>query len=267
MKPLVQTARIELDPQKDLSRAKADLMIILGGDGSILSAAARMGPNQINSIGVQMGRFGFLSELTPEDCEENLKRIVSGKAVVKERMMISCRVRGKGRTAFKGLALNDAVLASSSSSRMVMVELLIDNMYVTTFHGDGVIVATPVGSTAHSLSAGGAILEPSLRAFIITPVCSHALTIRPLVVNEERTIRLRSGGGRNRLRLTLDGQRVHKLEDGEEVLIKVAPVSFRLLRVEDRSYFETLRRKFYWGGTLLADAPSALWSRTDGKNR
>jgi NAD+ kinase len=267
VKPLVQTVRLELDPAKDLSRVKADLMVIIGGDGSILSTADRMGRNQIKSIGIQMGRFGFLSELTPTDCEENLKRIISGEGVVKERMMISCRVRNGGRTEFRGRALNDAVLASSSSSRMVMVELNIDDMYVTTFHGDGVIVATPVGSTAHSLSAGGAIMEPSLRAFIITPICSHALTIRPLVVNEQRTIRLRSGAGRNRLRLTLDGQRVHKLDAGEEVEIKVAPVSFRLLRVEDRSYFETLRQKFYWGGTLIADAPSALWSRNDGKNR
>jgi len=255
VKPLVKSVRLELDPEKSLSRVRADLMVILGGDGSILSVAARMGRNQIPSIGIHVGRFGFLSELTPEDCDENLKKIIKGKARIEERMMLSCRVRKGAETTFKGLALNDALVSSGSqagsASRMIMVELRIDKGYMTTFNGDGVVVATPVGSTAHSLSAGGPIMEPSLRAFAITPVCSHALTVRPLAVRADRNIELKPGASRNTLSLTLDGQRVHKLASKERVLIRAASVSFKLVRVEGRTYFDTLRQKFNWGGTTL----------------
>jgi len=250
---LVDSVRVELDARKDLSRSKADCLVIIGGDGAILSAATRMGKRQKPAIGIHIGRFGFLSELTPDDCAENLEKIFRGECCIEERMMLSCRVMKEGRSVFKGLALNDAVLGSSSSSRMVMLELEIDNGYVTTFHGDGVIVSTPVGSTAYSLSAGGPILEPSARAFIITPACSHALTIRPLVVSEGHTLRLRPNRSRNALGLNLDGKRVHKLNVDEQVLIETAPVSFRLIRVGDRTFFETLRRKFRWGGTLLTE--------------
>ena len=262
VRPLVESVRIELDPCRDLSRVKADCMIILGGDGAILSAASRMGKYQIPSIGIQIGRFGFLSELTPEDCEDSLKKIIRGEAKIRERMMLHCRVRQGRRTPFQGLALNDAVVASGSASRMAMVELEIDGDYVTTYHGDGVIVATPVGSTAHSLSSGGPIMEPSLRAFIITPICSHTLTIRPLVVTDHRTIQLKPNKSRNSLTLTLDGQRSYRLEPRDEVIITRAPVFFRLLWVEGRTYFETLRRKFSWGGTLL-DSSSPTWKGND----
>lgn len=265
VKPLVDSVRIELDHRKDLSKAKADCMIILGGDGAILSAASRMGRNQVPSIGIQIGRFGFLSELTPEDCEQSLKKVIQGEGKVRERMMLHCRVRQGRRTPFQGLALNDAVVASGSASRMATVELEVDGDYVTTFHGDGVIVATPVGSTAHSLSSGGPIMEPSLKAFIITPICSHALTIRPLVVTDRRTIKLKPNGSRNTLTLTLDGQRSYKLDHREEVLITTAPVTFRLLRVEGRTYFETLRRKFNWGGTLINESRPSSWKKRDGK--
>ncbi|MFH1999085.1 MAG: NAD(+)/NADH kinase, partial [Planctomycetota bacterium] len=241
-----------------------DLMVILGGDGAILSAADRMKNNQIMSIGIQIGRFGFLSELTPLDCENKLKQVIEGEGVVKERMMLSCQVIKNKRVTFKGVALNDAVLSASASSRMITAEMEIDGGYVTTFHGDGVIISTPVGSTAHALSAGGPIMEPSLRAFIIAPICSHALTIRPLVVSEKRQIQLRPRGSRNSLTLTLDGQRVHKMDSQETVFIESAPVSFQLLRVVERSYFETLRHKFNWGGTILKDLRAGRWNKMNG---
>lgn len=253
---MVRAVRVELDPEKDLSRVRADCLVIIGGDGSILSAAGRMGRNQIPCVGIQIGRFGFLSELTREEWEEKLLGILHGKGRIAERMMLACRVREGRRTAWRGYALNDVVVASGSAARMVMIELDIDGEYVSTYHGDGVIVATPVGSTAHSLSAGGAIMEPKLRAFIITPVCSHALTIRPLVVSRRRKLRLRPRGSRNTLFLSVDGKRIHKLERDQEVVVEEAPVSLRLIRVPGRSYFATLRSKFHWGGTLLSSGSS-----------
>lgn len=265
IKPMVQSVRIELDNTKDLSRTNVDCMIILGGDGAILSTAARMGRNQTPSIGVQMGRFGFLSQLTPEDCEASLEKVIKGQGKIHPRMMLSCKVRHERKTVFRSLALNDAVVASGSVSRMVMVALEIDGDYVTTYHGDGVIVSTPVGSTAHSLSAGGGIMEPSLRAIGITPICSHALTIRPLVLPDKRSIRLKPDGSRNALSLTLDGQRVHKLSPNEEVVIEAAPHSFQLIKLEGRTYFETLRQKFNWGGNIFKDPQLDKRSKDSGK--
>jgi len=250
LKHRVGTVRVYLEP-RDFSRLKADLVVILGGDGSILNIASRMGRNQIPVVGIQMGRFGFLSELTPADCEENLLRIVTGKAVIEERMMLACTVRGGSKVTFSGTALNDAVLVSHSISRMVTLDMSVDGDYVTTYHGDGVIVATPVGSTAHSLSAGGPIVEPGMDSFVISPICSHALTTRPLVVSAARSLEFRPVESRNPVILTLDGQRTHRLDARERLFVKKAPHSFRLVKVTGRSYFETLRQKFNWAGTSL----------------
>jgi len=229
-------------------------MVILGGDGAILSAASRMGKNQIPSIGIQLGRFGFLSQLTPGDCEDSLEKLIQGEGTINKRMMLSCRVRSKRKTVFKGMALNDVVVTSGSVSRMIVVDLEIDGGHVTSFHGDGVIISTPVGSTAYSLSAGGPIMEPSLRAISITPICSHAMAIRPLVIPDKRVICLKPGGSRNNLSMTLDGQRVHNLKLDEKVIVETAQYSFRLIQLRARTYFDTLRQKFNWGGTLLPDS-------------
>ncbi len=250
LKPHVRSVRIVLE-QRDFSRVRADLVVLLGGDGSILNVASRMGRNQIPVVGIQMGRFGFLSELIPSDCEENLLKIVTGDASVEERMMISCTVRRKGKVIFSGTALNDAVLQSRSLSRMVLLEMRVAGDYVTTFHGDGVIIATPVGSTAHSLSAGGPIVEPGINSYVVNPICSHALTSRPLVISAGRSLEFASKNSRNPISLTLDGQRMHRLGGGDKLFVKKSPHSFRLVKVTGRSYFETLRLKFNWTGTSL----------------
>ncbi len=250
LEPLVRRVRVIFGP-RDLRRLKADLVVVLGGDGSILNVASRLGRNPIPVVGVQLGRFGFLSELTPEDCEENLHKIVSGKATVEERMMLQCTVRQAGKISFQGTALNDAVLASQSVSRMVELEMRVDGEYGTTFHGDGMIVATPVGSTGHSLSAGGPIVEPGMNSYVINPICSHALTTRPLVISASRILDLRLVSSRSPISLTLDGQRIHRLDGSETIRVKKATHAFRLVKVTDRSYFETLRRKFNWAGTSL----------------
>jgi len=228
--------------------------VILGGDGSILNIAAQMGENQIPVVGIQMGRFGFLSELTPNDCEDNLHKILTGQATVQECMMLACTARRGGKITFSGMALNDAVLASQSISRMVMLDMLIDDGYVTTFHGDGIIVATPVGSTAHSLSAGGPIVEPTLDSWVISPICSHALTARPLVICASRRLAFSMKESRNPIVLTLDGQRIHRLDLRDKLVIQKSPYSFRLVKVTGRTYFETLRQKFNWAGSSLANS-------------
>jgi len=250
LEPLVKSVRVIFGP-RDLRRLKADLVVVLGGDGSILNVAARLGRNGIPVVGIQLGRFGFLSELTPKDCDEKLRQIVSGKATIEERMMLRCTVRQAGKVSFQGTALNDAVLASHSVSKMVELEMRVDGEYGTTFHGDGVIVATPVGSTGHSLSAGGPIVEPGMNSYVINPICSHALTNRPLVISASRILELRLVSSRSPISLTLDGQRIHRLDGSETIRVKKASNPFCLVKVTDRSYFETLRKKFNWAGTSL----------------
>ncbi len=248
--PLVRSVRLVLDPRR-FSPARADLIVILGGDGSILNVASKLGRRQIPVVGIQMGRFGFLSELTPEDCEKNLLKIISGKSRVEERMMLSCSVRKGRKIVFSGLALNDAVLASHNISRMIMLDVIVDGDYVTTFHGDGVITSTPVGSTAYSLAAGGPIVEPGMDSYIINPICSHSLTIRPLVIHASRRLEFRYRESRYSLTLTLDGQRTYRLGRDEKLIIKKSPDPFLLVKVTGRTYFETLRQKFNWAGTSL----------------
>ncbi len=249
--PHVDAVRIVLDMTRDFSRSRADLVVVLGGDGSILRLVSQLGRNPIPVVGIQMGRFGFLSELTRKDWKGNLRKVVSGRASVEQRMMLQCTVRNRRKVVFTGTALNDAVLTSRSISRMVLIDLFVDGAPVTTFHGDGVIVATPVGSTAHSLSTGGPIVEPGMNSYVISPICSHSLTIRPIVISALRRIEFRMRESRYPLVLTLDGQRTHKLKPDEKIFVRKAAHSLNLVKVTERSYFDTLRLKFNWGGTSL----------------
>lgn len=250
LKPHVRSVRVVIG-LRDITRFREDLVVILGGDGSILNVAPKLGPKKVPVVGIQMGRFGFLSELTPTDCEENLLRIITGKARIEERMMLECTVRQGRKIVYRGTALNDAVMASQSVSRMVTIDMGADGDFVTTYHGDGVIVATPVGSTAHNLSAGGPIVEPGMNSYVVNPICSHALTTRPLVISAARNLEFRMNQSRYPIILTLDGQQIRRLDNRDVLGIRKSPHSIRLVKVTDRTYFETLRRKFNWAGTSL----------------
>ncbi|MFO0981558.1 MAG: NAD(+)/NADH kinase [Planctomycetota bacterium] len=234
----------------DLRRVRADAIVIFGGDGAILAAARRMGRNQIPVIGVRFGRFGFLAELNPEDLESGLERLVARDWRVPERMMLDCRLERAGRVVMSELALNEAVVVARSERRLIGVDLWVGGEMVTTYRGDGVIVATPTGSTAYSLAAGGPIVEPSQLAFIVTPICSHALTNRPLVVSARAPIELQTLKDRYQSKLIIDGQVVRELRPEDRLVLTEARERFKLLSVVDRTYFETLRAKFGWSGGL-----------------
>jgi NAD+ kinase len=250
LRPLVEAAArllaIDLKDEMDLEKIKADLVLVLGGDGAILGVARRLGKNQLPVVGVNLGKFGFLAEFSLEEIKENMPELLAGNFRPRPRLMLNCRIRRGRKLRQKNLALNDAVVSGSGPSRMLYLNLEINGEVVSTFGGDGLIVATPVGSTAHSLSAGGPILVPDMEAFIISPICPHTLANRPLVVSSESKLHLNVLTPSSGVMLTLDGQLFFKINPQDRIEITKADQYFQLIETGRRTYYQTLREKFHW---------------------
>ena len=237
---------VDLSGKRDLSRAKADLALVLGGDGAILAAARRMGERPIPILGVKFGRLGFLTELRENEIEPVLERWLAGSLPPpRPRMRILCSAEGGPRSA-GGVALNDVVF-ERVGPRTVVIHLEVNGRYATTYRGDGVIASTPVGSTAHSLAAGGPLLEPSMEAFVLTPMCPHTLANRPLVLpaNSRIALTLESDGPRGLC--VVDGQSTFEVKPGRRVLLRRAPRPALLQGTGKRDYFAVLRDRLHWG--------------------
>lgn len=235
----------DLSGEQDVSGLPADIAVVLGGDGSVLRAARQMGYAQVPVLGVNLGKLGFLADLSPDELLARLPAIAAGEFRVSSHLMFECRFPTPDgpRTV---LGLNEVVVHAREVGHATGLDLLIDGEPVTAFLGDGLIISTPVGSTAHSLSAGGPILSQELPAFVVTPICPHTLTARPLVDSAEReyTIRVRWPGGAG---LTADGQPLTRLADGDCATVRKAAVPFRLVKLPGRTYYQTLRDKLRWG--------------------
>lgn len=235
----------DLSRKKDLAGIDADMALVLGGDGAILRSARQMGFRQVPVLGVNLGRLGFLADLSPEEAVAYLPAVVRGEYHLTEHCMFLCGLSdGAGRREILGL--NEVVVRTGPPFKMLDVELAVDGEVVARFLGDGLIVSTPVGSTAHSLSAGGPVLGQSLDAFVITPMCGHTLTSRPLVDagRHTYTIGVRQAEG---AWVVVDGQDCGPLGSGEAVTVRRAPVAFRLVKVPGKTYYQTLREKLRWG--------------------
>ena len=236
-----------LSPESSSENLEAELLIVLGGDGAILNASRMLGTHQIPILGINLGRLGFLADMQPEDIRRNIETICRNEYQVVEHLMIECCHRRKDGTESRFLALNELVVVAGASLRIIDIDLLIDGDKVATFSGDGLIVSTPIGSTAHSLSAGGPILRQTLDALVVTPICPHTLTNRPLVDSAECEFLLRFKKVNEGVTAVIDGQVTSPVTDGDEILIRKAPVSFKLARFADHSYYSTLHRKLGWG--------------------
>ena len=236
-----EVVAVDLRQELDLSGLSADLAIVLGGDGAILRAARQLGYRQVPVLGVNLGKLGFLADLSPDDLLASLPTILAGKFTLTSHLMFECKFGGQTT-----LGLNEVVVCSDAIGHATELELGVEGEPVTTFVGDGLIISTPIGSTAHSLSAGGPILSQELPAFTITPICPHALTHRPLVDAAEKTytIRVRRPEGAV---VTADGLRLGMLTPAETVTVRRAGVSFRLVKLPGRTYYQTLRDKLRWG--------------------
>ena len=222
---------------------RADAALVFGGDGAILRAA-RLG---IPLIGVNLGRLGFLTEVDQKEVRTLARRLADGRYSVTESLMLSCRLRRGKRVSPLGLALNDVVIGGGGISRMASLEVSIDGKFVADYPGDGLVLATPSGSTAHSLSAGGPVLAPGVEALVLTPISAHTLSLRPLVVDAQRRVSVRISGDRQTLDLTLDGQRSVRLKAEDVVEITRAEQPCRFVRLARGAYFDTLREKLRWG--------------------
>ncbi len=226
---------------------QADLAVVLGGDGTLLSVARAIGPRPIPILGVNLGTLGFLTEVRIEEVVPALELALAGKLETSERLRLDVGVVRDGTSLGRFLALNEAVIANTALSRMIDLTATADGDAVTTFHADGLIIATPTGSTAYSLSAGGPLLLPGSGVVVLTPICPHSLTQRPFVFPQSVHLEIRVEARGGQVSLTVDGQEGIDLTDGDLVQVQPSAHPLRILASPTRNHFEILREKLRWG--------------------
>lgn len=225
----------------------SDLLIVLGGDGTLLAAARLVGERNIPILPVNLGGLGFLTSVTLDDLYPVLEHAIKGEARYSERVMLEARIMRQGKPFHCSRALNDAVLNKAALARIIDLELRVNGEFVCNYKSDGLIVATPTGSTAYSLSAGGPIIYPIVSAFVITPICPHTLTNRPLVIPDSAKIEIGFMAGEAPIYLTVDGQVGVELHANDVVALHAAAQKLRLVRPREKTYFSVLRDKLKWG--------------------
>lgn len=232
---------------------ETDLVISLGGDGTVLSVARKVHELGRLILPVNLGTFGYITEISKDEWKEELENLMDGKSVISRRLMLRVAIERKGRRIFSSYALNEAAISSSGTSKVVKLELFLDKTRAGIFKADGLIVATPTGSTGYSLAAGGPILSSELSAFIITPICPFTLSNRPLVTDSASHVKIQvMEGQRTDLVLTVDGQVSEKLEEGDVVEIEKSRSKTLLVSSNKRNYMEVIRDKLNWLGELHA---------------
>ncbi|OGP63673.1 MAG: NAD(+) kinase [Deltaproteobacteria bacterium RBG_13_53_10] len=239
--PLVKLLRWNEIPNQ------SEMIIVLGGDGTLLSVARLIEGHEVPILGVNLGGLGFLTEITLDELYRVLEKVLEGDFTADERVVLTASVfrRGERMAGFK--VLNDAVINKGALARIVDLETTVNGEYLTTFKSDGLIVSTPTGSTAYNLSAGGPIVYPSLHNMILTPICPHTLTNRPIVVPDHVVVRIILKTEQQEVILTLDGQQGFSLEFDDVVEVKKAEGRVLLIKSPHRHYFEVLREKLKWG--------------------
>lgn len=233
--------------REKLSSRKPQFAIVLGGDGTMLAAARSLAKAQIPILGVNLGSLGFLTEVALEELYPTLEQAVAGGCVGERRAMLHCETRRDGKTISRHDLLNDAVVNKTELARIADFDVYIDDQFVSNYKADGIIVATPTGSTAYSLAAGGPILLPNVNGFVITPVSPHALTNRPLVVRDAAEIAIVVRSTEGGAYLSIDGQVGVSLRDCDRILCRRSNVEVELLKLKSRTFFDVLRAKLKWG--------------------
>jgi len=246
-----ETASSLLDGLKGQSRQRvadaSQLLLVLGGDGTMLAAARLAAPRGIPILPINMGSLGFLTSFTLEELHPALDDALEGRFSLSERVMISVELVRADKVIDNQRVLNEVVINKGALARMIELELIIDGDFVCRYRADGLIVASPTGSTAYSLSAGGPIVHPAVESFVITPICPHTLSDRPLVVRDSSFIEMTLSGNTESVFLTLDGQRGIPLQPTDLVRISRAKELLKLIQPPKKSYFEILRSKLKWG--------------------
>ncbi len=233
--------------RKEEIPSQVEVVIVLGGDGTLLSVARLVGKYKVPILGVNLGGLGFLTEITLKELDKVLERVIEGDFIVDERVALRAAVLRRGEKMADFTVLNDAVINKGALARIIDLETSINGEYLTTFKSDGLILSTPTGSTAYNLSAGGPIIYPSLHCIIITPICPHTLTNRPIVIPDDVTIHVVLKTTQQEVLLTLDGQQGFMLEYEDVVEVKKSETGILLIKSPYRHYFELLREKLKWG--------------------
>jgi len=249
---IVSCHEIDMDANPDFKgfprgtiNGDMDLLLALGGDGTMLTSVRSVAEFNIPVLGVNLGSLGFLTVVPLDRCTESLDRIAKGDYTIEDRLMLEVAEPGSGEDRWS--ALNDIVLMKAGMARMASLTIRCDDEFVTTLAGDGVIIATPTGSTAYSLSSGGPIVMPTMRGFLITPISPHTLAQRPMVFDEGTRVEITVESLVGEAMLTADGQLARYLEEGATITIRTSPNAARLIAFRDRSFFRILREKLNWG--------------------
>jgi NAD+ kinase len=237
--------------EKDVLARDTDMVLVLGGDGTLLSMADRIGEagSRIPILGVNFGSLGFLTEVTLGELYPSLEAAITGRARVEERLMLQTTITRAGKTFAQHVVLNDVVITKTARSRMIDLSVSVGDEFVTRVKADGLIIATPTGSTAYNMAAGGPIVQPNVAALILTPIAPHTLTNRPIVIPGASVVEVTPNmEERDEVFLTLDGQTGFEMETGDRITVRPSESTLRLIRPSTRSYFEVLRTKLKWGG-------------------
>jgi NAD+ kinase len=242
-------ARLDGAPSTDKSTlAKTvDLIVVLGGDGTLLSIARRASA-RVPILGVNLGQLGFLTEVVEDEALPMLARVVAGRYEVERRLTLAATHERGGKAIGRFRALNDVVITNGARARIISFAVAVDDLPLTTYRADGLIVATPTGSTGYSLSAGGPIVEPSLEVLLLSPISPHTLSNRPVVLRPGAVVRITMPPAQQDALLTVDGQEAHPLAPGDVVTVRRSGSPVALVRAPNRTYYDVLRSKLGWGG-------------------
>ncbi len=236
--------RQELARTGEQLRQESDLVVAIGGDGTILAAARMVGLHGVPILGVNLGTLGFLADIVPENMIMAMGKVQQDRYEIEERMLVKSRIGPRGRWDY---ALNDMVIDKGGFSRVIELQVHVSGHFVGSYTADGLIISTPTGSTAYSLSAGGPIVNPKMRALIATPICPHSLAVRPLIISPQESLAVQVICDHGMATLTVDGQAGHRLRSGAVVTAVMAERTVKLVRVDSKSFYEILRTKLKWG--------------------
>jgi len=250
---VMDPALLSKHPVKGLNKTGSlddtDMLVSLGGDGTLLNLVGHINNYDLPIVGVNLGGLGFLTEFTPESLFETLDKIIEGEFEIQNRLALRSTLIRNNRKTAEHTALNDVVITHQKLARLIEITAFFDEDYVTTYQADGLIICTPTGSTAYSLSAGGPILEPTLDAILLTPICPHTITNRPILVPGNTNIRIAVPKPNMNATMTIDGQIGVPIQKDDSIEVKRSPKPIRLVKCPKTSFFEVLRNKLGWSGS------------------
>ena len=227
-----------------VERVHIDMALSIGGDGTLLGVCRRFKEQGIPVCGINLGTLGFLADIEPQELESRLGKILVGDYIIEHRLLLSGYIRNELGEKFLGNAINDVVISKGGGARMLKLSTYVNSTYLMSYKADGVIISSPTGSTAYSLSAGGPILNPTIRALLLTPICPHTFQMRPLVVSEDDEICIKIEANRD-LMVTLDGQETFQIQPGDDVVVRKSRAVAKIVKFADKNYYDVLKAKLW----------------------